>query len=162
MRNNKANWTAILLLVFVLSGLQAQEAIPASGGDHSSSGGSVSYSLGQVFYTTLSTSGGSVSQGVQQPYEIMVVTSIEEAKNITLSVSAYPIPANDYLQLKIDNYDSETLFYQLFDLNGKLLIHKKVEAYHTSIPIDGLDPGTYFLRISDNKKEIKSFKMTKN
>jgi hypothetical protein len=150
----------ILSLCFI--GLQAQEAIPASGGSAIGDGGTVSYSVGQVFYTTISGASGSVAQGVQQPFEISVVTAIEEAIGINLSVSAYPNPAKDYLQLKVENYESESLFYQLYDLNGKLLIHKKVEDSNTSIPMNGFSFGTYFLKITDNKKEVKTFKIIKN
>ncbi len=140
----------------------AQEVITTSGGKAEGSGGSVSYSVGQVFYTNLTGEDGSVAQGVQQPYEISVVTAIEEAIGINLTISAYPNPATDYLQLKVENYESENLFYQLFDLNGKLLINKKVEDNETSIPMNGFIPGMYFLKITDNKKEIKTFKIIKN
>jgi len=51
-------------------GLQAQETIPASGGKASGSGGTASYSFGQVVYTTYTGTNGLVAQGVQQPFEI--------------------------------------------------------------------------------------------
>jgi hypothetical protein len=44
--------------------IRAQNAIPASGGNATGSGGSVSYTFGQVVYTTKSGTGGSVAQGV--------------------------------------------------------------------------------------------------
>ncbi|MBT6767325.1 MAG: hypothetical protein HOA90_22560, partial [Prolixibacteraceae bacterium] len=43
--------SAIFLFAFVGNKLIAQEAVVASGGNVFGSGGSVSYSLGQVFYT---------------------------------------------------------------------------------------------------------------
>ena len=162
MNHTKPIISFFFILSLCLIGLKAQEAIPASGGNASGGGGTVSYSVGQVFYTTIANENGSVAQGVQQPYEISTVTAIEEAKGINLNVSAYPNPATDYLQLKIENYESESLFYQLYDLNGKLLIHKKLEDNITSIPMNAFSPGTYFLKITDNKKEIKTFKIIKN
>jgi len=60
----------VLLLGLTFPGLQAQEAIPASGGNVTGSGGTVSYSIGQVFYLMNSGATGSVLQGVQQPHEI--------------------------------------------------------------------------------------------
>lgn len=53
----------------------AQQASTASGGNASGSGGSASYSVGQTAYT-VSNGNGSVSQGVQQPFEISIVTDI--------------------------------------------------------------------------------------
>ncbi|MEJ5266144.1 MAG: hypothetical protein WHT29_12590, partial [Bacteroidales bacterium] len=102
MRHKKLKLSAIILLGLGLTGLQAQESVNATGGNAFGSGGSVSYSVGQVVYTTNSGTNGSVAQGVQQPYEISVVTGLEEAKGINLSVSAYPNPTTDYLTLRID------------------------------------------------------------
>ena len=87
MRYRQVKLIAILLLGLGLIELQAQEAIPASGGDASGSGGSVSYSIGQVVYQTHTCTSGSVAEGVQQSFEILVVTAIEEAKGVTLSVT---------------------------------------------------------------------------
>jgi len=125
MRHKRLKLSAILLLGLGLTGLQAQETIPATGGNATGSGGSASYSVGQVVYTTNTGTNGSVAQGVQQPFEISVVTGIEQTKGINLSVSAYPNPATDFLMLKVENYDNGNLSYQLFDMNSKLLQNKK-------------------------------------
>jgi len=162
MHQIKLNVSAILLLIFVFTGLQAQEAIPASGGDASGSGGSVSYSVGQIVYTTNTGTTGSVAQGVQQPFEISVVTELEEAEGISLQCSVYPNPATDYLVLKVENFDKEDLSYQLIDINGKPLENKKIAGNETSIVMSNLVPATYFLRVTQNKKEVKTFKIVKN
>jgi len=125
----------------------------------------VSYTVGQVVYTTNTGTNGSVAQGVQQPFEISVVTGIEEAKGITLQCSAYPNPTTDFLTLKVDASTSlsiQSMEYQLFDINGKLLENKKVEDDETSIVMSNLVPATYFLKIIQNNKEIKTFKIIKN
>ena len=83
MRYRKLKLSAALLLGFGLTGLQAQTSVNAIGGDATGSGGSVSYSVGQVVYTTNKGTNGSVVEGVQQPYEILVVTAIKEAKTST-------------------------------------------------------------------------------
>ena len=132
------------------------------GGTTSGSGGSVSYSVGQVVYTTNSSGFGSVSQGVQQPYEISVVTGLEEAKDIILSYSAYPNPVTDYLTLKIEDYEYEKLSYKLFDSNGKLLESTKVTGNETTILMTNLIPSVYFLKVVKGNIEIKTFKIIKN
>ena len=162
MRHKKIKLSAILLLGFGLAGLQAQTAIPATGGNASGSGGSVSYSVGQMVYTTNTGTNGSVAQGVQQPYEISVVTGLEEAIGINLILSAYPNPTTDFLKLKVENYDNTNLSYQLFDINSKLLENKKIEGSETSIFMSNLVPATYFLKVTDNNKEVKTFKIIKN
>ena len=164
MRQRRLKLGAALLVGFGLTGLQAQEAIPTTGGNASGSGGSVSYSVGQVIYTTNTGTNGSVAQGVQQPYEISVVTGIEEAIgiNVSVSVSAYPNPVTEFLKLKVESYKVEDLSYQLYDMNGRLLENKKITGNETSIAMSNHSPAIYFLKISEANKEVKTFKIIKN
>ena len=149
------------LFVAVIS-TKAQEAIHATGGEVSGSGGSASYTVGQVVYTTnVGTNGNTVAQGVQQPYEISVVTSILETKDINLSVSAYPNPSTNYLTVKVENYETANLQYQIFDINGKLLQTVKATGTETKIETNNLVPANYFVKIIDKKKTIKVFKIIK-
>ena len=162
----------ILSSVLLLSGLkmtclQAQEAITATGGNASGSGGSVSYSVGQVVDTTSKGTNGSVAQGVQQPFEIAVVTGIKEAKAITLEYSAYPNPVSDILILRIEGSLQASYDVSLYDVNGKLLEQKKTAGVETSIDMKKLAPATYFLKIVQTQaiaspQEIKTFKIIKN
>lgn len=162
MKYKKVKISALLLLGLGLTGLHAQEAIPASGGNASGSGGSSSYIIGQVVYITNTGLNGSVAQGIQQPFEISVVIGIEEAKFITLQCVTYPNPATDFLILKVYNYENMSLSYQLYDINGKLLENKKVEGNETSIAMSNLIPATYFLKVIQSNKEVKTFKIIKN
>jgi len=162
MKYKKLKLIIVLLLGLGLTGLQAQEAIPATGGEASGSDGSASYTVGQVVYTTnVGTNGNSVTEGVQQPYEISVVTSIPEVKDINLSVSAYPNPTSNYLTVKVENYKTANLQYMVFDLNGKLLQTVKATGSETQIETSELVSGNYFVKVLDDKKEIKVFKIIK-
>jgi len=164
MRQRRLKLSAVLLLGFGLIGLQAQEAIPATGGNASGNGGTVSYSVGQVINTTNTGANGSVAQGVQQPYEISVVTGIKEAIgiNVSVSVSAYPNPVTEFLKLKVESYKVENLSYQLYDMNGRLLENKKITSNETSIAMSNHSPAIYFLKITQANKEVKMFKIIKN
>lgn len=93
MRYKRLKLCAALFLGLGLTGLQAQGSISSSDGEASGSGGSVSYSVGQVGYHTHTDTKGSVAEGVQQPYEISIVSAVEKAKGINLLVTAYPNPA---------------------------------------------------------------------
>jgi hypothetical protein len=164
MRVKRFIFLTVLLSGPGLIGIQAQqihEAIPAAGSEASGSGGSVNYSVGQVFYIHSSGTAGSVSQGVQQPYEIFVVVGMDEA-GYMLSVSAFPNPANDFLQLEVESEDSQDLSYRLFDFSGKLLENKRITSNNTGIDISNLVPATYFLKVMRRNKEVKVFKIIKN
>jgi len=161
MRHKRLKLSAVLLLGLGLTGLQAQTSINATGGDASGSGGSASYSVGQVVYTTNTGTNGTVAQGVQQPYEISVVTGIEEAKGINLSVTAYPNPTTGYLTLSIAEFEISNLSYQLYDMNGKLLQNAKITGNQTSIAMSNLVPATYFVKVLQESKVVKTFKIIK-
>ena len=165
MRHKKLKLSAVLLFGLGLTGLQAQESVNGTGGNASGSGGSASYSLGQVVYTTNTGINGSVVEGVQQPYEISVMTAIEEAKDINLSVSVYPNPTTDYLTLEVKEFDFSNLHFQLYDMNGKLLQGEKITGNQTNIVMSNLVPATYFVKVvktsHDLSQEVKSFKIIK-
>jgi len=125
MQHKRLKLSVVFFLGLGLMGLQAQKSVNSTGGNASGSGGSASYSVGQAVYTSNTETGGTVAQGVQQPYEIWVETTIEEAKGINLLVTAYPNPTTDYLTLRIDEFDISDLSYQLYDMQGKLLRNEK-------------------------------------
>lgn len=168
MIRKKVKLCAIWLLVLGITGIQAQEihkAVQAAGGNASGNGGTASYSVGQLFYTTKTGINGSVAQGVQQPFNISAITGIEEAKGITLLYSAYPNPITDFLTIKIDAstvQSIQSLTYQLFDISEKLLETNTLEGNETRINMRNLSPATYFLKVIQGNKVVKVFKIIKN
>ena len=152
----------LLILSVLCTVIQAQSTIPATGGNASGSGGSASYTIGQVVYTTNTGTNGSAAQGVQQPYEISVVTAVETVKDISLEMVVYPNPTTDFIKLKISNYDLQNLRYQLYDISGNILQDNKVEGNETSIILSSYLSSTYFLKVSDNNKVVKTFKIIKH
>ena len=152
----------LMLFMFMFYNVNAQQTVCVAGGDAVGSGGTSSYSVGQVVYTNNKGTNGSVAQGVQQPYEISVVSAIEEAKGIHLSVLAYPNPTTDFLILRIDEFEISNLSFQLYDMNGKLLQSKKITGNQTSIVMSNLVPANYFVKVTQGNKEVKTFKIIKN
>jgi hypothetical protein len=152
----------ILIGIFSCAFCNAQQAISTAGGEGIGTGGTVSYTVGQVVYTTNNGDEGTVFQGVQQPYEISVIPTGEDKIGINPELSVYPNPAKDYLLLKVKDYTPGNLSYQLFDMNGKLLENKKLEGYETIIQMDNLARSVYFLKVTDNDAEVKTFKIVKN
>jgi hypothetical protein len=161
MQHKRIHLTVLLLSGLGLTGLLAQESVNATGGNASGSGGSFSYSVGQVVYNTLTGTNGSVAQGVQQPFEISVVTAIEESKGIELSALVYPNPTTDYLNLSIQEMELSGLEYRLYDFSGKLLRSEKINDNTTIIPMNDLEPAIYLLRVINSKRDIKVFKIVK-
>jgi hypothetical protein len=161
MRTQKQLCCFLIFYLFDIGIAQAQSVVPAAGGTVKSSGGSVSYTVGQIAYTTQIGIGGSVAQGIQQAYEITVVTGVD-IPEISLQCMVYPNPVNEMLKLKIDQDNLELFRYQFYDLNGNLLMDNKIEGTETTIYMDGLAHTEYFLKVFEGKKEIKVFKIVKN
>ncbi len=161
MRHKKTFLTTLLLCA-AIPWLQAQDASLATGGTGSGSGGTATYSIGQPMYQTQSGTGFVETQGVQQPYEISVVTALNDLEGISLFFSAYPNPTSNELNLKIEKYSTKDLTYQLTDMNGKVLQSSKVSDERTQLSLSTYATATYFLSVSKNNQLIKSFKIIKN
>ncbi len=157
MKHKKSIMSAAFLLLG-LGGLQAQESPTATGGEATGTGGTASYSVGQVVYTTATGTNGSVAQGVQQPFEISVTTGVNET-SINLELSVYPNPTTDYLTLKVEK--TEGLTFQLYDLQGKVITNKKVNSATTTVAMENLPTATYFLNVVKNNQIVKTFKVIK-
>ncbi len=136
-----------------------QQSVPSSGGNGSGSGGSVSYSIGQTVYTTNTGSGGNVSQGVQQVYQIVTLINDELASKMSLNV--YPNPTTDLLVLQLDLLDKSNLNYQLIDMQGNLKFSNSINNHETLIDASTFSSGTYLLNILNKNVQIQSFKIIK-
>ena len=147
MKHKKRIKTTLLLLWGILIALNAQQTIPASGGDAKGTGGKVSYTIGQIAYTISNEQIVSITQGVQQPYEISEITGIEIDETINIQCSAYPNPVSDYLIISIEGVTDFDCIASLYNLNGKVLKIKKLKTQETTINVGNLKPGTYFIKI---------------
>src|ERR1035437_669759 len=152
-------WFLLLCGFCVLT--QAQSTIPATGGNATGNGGSVSYTIGQVAFSALSGNNGTVIQGVQQPYEISVVTALRNTEAINLECMVYPNPTSGLTKLVFKSSDYENMRFRLYDLNGVLLLDKMVENMVTEISLENLSSSVYFLKVIKSDLEIKVFKIVK-
>jgi hypothetical protein len=161
MKQQRKILSIFFLLGFCIATVQGQQTIPATGGNASGSGGSVSYTVGQILSSTISGSNGTVVQGVQQPYEISVVTALRNTEDISLKCSVYPNPTAGLTKLVFESPDFENLRFRLYDINGILLQDKKVESRETEISLENFSSSVYFLKVLKNNLEVKVFKIVK-
>jgi opacity protein-like surface antigen len=155
----KKSFTLLFALFAVLS-MQAQDAFVVSGGNATGSGGSSSFSVGQALYTTNTGTTGSAAQGIQQAFEIFVLSN-PELTALTLSAVIYPNPASDKITLVLRNSNRIDLSYILYDGNGKALSSALVQELETPIRIQDLLAGVYILTVNQNNSELKTFKIIK-
>ena len=158
---HKKTMTSVAFLLLGLGGLHAQESPTAAGGEATGTGGTASYSVGQVVYTTNTGTNGSVAKGVQQPYEIFTLGIKETELNISLLIFPNPTTAN--LTLQISDYNNEKVSYQLYDMQGKLLNNGKIVAQQTKINTSSLPTAAYYVNVvNQENQKVQSFKIIKN
>lgn len=146
----------LLLSVFLSCSMTyAQQTVPASGGNALGIGGSSSYTVGQVVYTTNTGANGSVAQGIQQPYEISTLVGLE-VTDIKLKLTAYPNPTNNLIHLNIGNYDNEKLSYQIYDIQGKYSIGRQIRENLTSVVLEEFSGSTFLLNVLEENRLISN------
>ncbi|MFD2941781.1 T9SS type A sorting domain-containing protein [Flavobacterium notoginsengisoli] len=152
----------LLIVFFVnLSVARAQQSAVAVGGNSSGASGSVSFTVGEVFYTSAQNNTGSLYRGVQQPFIIDVNLGIDRPE-IDLSFVVYPNPTTNFLILKAPENLNSNLNYQLFEISGKAISGNKLLSNETIIDFTNLPEAVYFLQVLEGNKAIKKFKIIKN
>ena len=156
MKNTILATSCLFLGAFVFG----QTSTNASGGGTSNASGSISYSIGQVAFQSVSNTSGSVSQGVQYAFEISTLSLEENA--LQLSLMAYPNPTQELLNLRVGNYNKENLAYKLVDLEGKVISEASMHSEETTIDMKQLPVATYFVEVHNDAKKVQIFKIIKN
>lgn len=155
----------ILTLLLPLPLSLAQESVSTSGGTAISGNGSVSYTVGQMVYTTNSSSSGTVSQGIQYPYDISVVTELPEGEDVALTFTVYPNPVKDFLILEVPETEIKYLSYYLIDGQGGVVNKQDISEEKTTISMQNAASGTYYVKVISSKNSqqtiIKTFKIIK-
>ncbi|MFP4025431.1 MAG: T9SS type A sorting domain-containing protein [Thiohalospira sp.] len=154
--------TGVIIVLTTYNYSFSQETINSAGAGGMGSGGTIEYSLGQVLYLTNNSSDGIVIEGIQQPYEIFVLTSLPEGNEIDMHYSVFPNPTSSCLNLKVGHLRNRILSYKLFNMNGQLLMSNKITESVITIEMNNYTSGFYILKVEENHKEIKTFKIFKN
>lgn len=95
-----------------------------------------------------------------------IVTIVDESLSIDdnaleLGLSVFPNPTQGLINLKLANFNSSKLSYQLFNLQGQLLLSSVINNDLTRIEMYNLSEGIYLLNVNVNNKPIKSFRIIK-
>lgn len=149
------------LAIAVQFGVLAQQASLATGGDTSGAGGSVNYSIGQVLYSANSGTTGSEWQGVQQPWEISVITTNQLAEN-NYQLTVYPNPTAGIITLKTPEKPQLQTTCQLYNTEGQQITYVEIVDTETRFDFSTYKPGAYILIVKEKNLLIASFKIIKN
>jgi hypothetical protein len=151
-----------LWIVFVLLHndiVQAQSTIVAAGGNAIGPTAQVSYTIGQVVYTSQYNSDAIVDQGVQHSIEIYPVSIGKEEAECSLSV--FPNPTCEFITISLGiavRYRGE---WSIIDIHGKQVLSQEYDSPSMTISLTDLPSGSYTLLIRDaisNKQQFYTVK----
>jgi hypothetical protein len=162
----------IIILLFSFKGISqtkqpiandTMETLVTAGEDASGGSGTVTYSIGQVFYTDMAESTYNVSQGVQQGAANNNLSTEENGTEATTEVSVFPNPTIDYVTIKILGSQVENIqgSYRLYDLQGRLLKQEAAIQSETQLNITDLRAAIYLLQVYNDNEILKTFKIVK-
>lgn len=150
-------WNSI---VFVLN---AQYSVNTAGVNSvANEEGEVSYSVGQIDQSFVFNSSWSVTEGVQQPFDFVDVTTVGYSEFVkeNISIMVSPNPTHDvfYVQFSLPE---EHYTYSLNDMYGKFLFDGDL-IDGIGISISAYPNGVYFFRVKKSgKNDLVTFKILK-
>jgi hypothetical protein len=126
----------------------AQESLGAGGASNTSASGSVSFSLGQVAYTTSANASGSAARGVQQTYPELEIRVPEQAESLAFSLYPNPNRGSAFLQLP----EAGNAVYQLYihDLGGRLIAVQTLPSGLSQLDLSTFASGAYTAQLYNN------------
>ena len=151
-------WSLLLACCGTI-GASAQQGTMATGGDAANANGSVSYSIGQVGYSPITTPQGTVNEGVQQPYEWLVMNAPIAAG---LSATMLPNPTNAGVTIQLSDPLGEALNYTLFDAAGRTVRGARVTSAQFMVPMEDLQSATYTIVLTNEHKTVATFRVIKH
>ena len=149
------SFTAFLSCTFDSFG---QNAVSTTGGHIKSSGGSTSFTVGQVAYVLKKGNGSYLNEGVQQVYT-KKTTPIEELVYLK-EVQLYPNPTQETMTLILSSMADVQVRYTIMDYLGKEIKNGNILSEKSDISLRDLPAGSYYISLK-SKKEIRIFKIVK-
>jgi hypothetical protein len=124
-----------------------------------SSGTTLSSTLGEIIGTTENSHSAIITQGFQQP-DALIITSIFNPKYNNLDINVFPNPTTQFITIKKDC--AQSLYAELTDVLGRVIYSYVFKQISTQINLQTLSSGTYFLSIKTTHNQfIQSFKIQK-
>jgi hypothetical protein len=161
MRDKNLMKKSILpLVVFLFFGFNSfgQNALSSTGGHIKSTGGSTSFTIGQVAYVLKKGTGSYLNEGVQQVFT-KKTTPIEELVYLK-EVQLYPNPTQETFNLIISTKEDVQIRYTIMDYLGKEIRNGNILSEKSEISLRDLPSGNYFISLK-SKKENRIFKIVK-
>ncbi len=142
--------------------LYGQRAPSSAGGEAESLSGTVSYSVGQLFTDATTHATGSITEGVQQPFEITVITATNKPEINYVQADVFPNPTTGVAILQIDQANSGTLIAEIYNQQGVFIHESLILETKNTIHMENYPNGLYLIRVKEKNQLLKVLKIIKN
>ena len=136
------------------------EVVATSGDFYKNSYGSLSWTLGEVAIETLNETNFILTQGFQQSN--LTATAIDDLQIPGIELTVYPNPTNSFLFIEVKTDKQRDLLLSLFDLNGKLILLKKITGSKQTVQMQNYKSAIYILQLTEGNKEIRTYQIVKH
>lgn len=149
----------VLLLMLLTGFLKAQKTLLAAGNMANGSGGSATYSVGQIDYLQKGTN-AQVMEGVQHAYEIITL-ALEDLAGKDRNILLYPNPVRDVVFVEFGDQNYQSSDYILFDSQGRQLKTGRLNQQKSELDFSLLPSSVYIMQILQKDQKVKTFKIIK-
>jgi len=144
---------SIAILIGMTEIMKAQSTMVAAGGNAIGPTAQVSYTIGQVVYTSQYNSDAIVDQGVQHSIEIYPVSIGKEESECSISV--FPKKSCESKTISLGETREFQGKWSIIDIHGKQVLAQEYDSSHTTLSLSDLPTGSYTLLIHDTRSKIQ-------
>lgn len=154
-------YLVVLIVCALTMTLKGQQVISSAGGSATGVGVQLSWTVGEPVIATLTGSSAILTQGFHQSK--LTITAIDPALYPELELSVFPNPVSTSLKLQITGDQYKNLSYRLYNIEGKTILSKTIQASPEMINMELYTSGTYLLKVlRDETVPVKTFKIIKD
>jgi hypothetical protein len=120
------------------------------------------YKSGRLVFKVITGTSIATKQGVKQNYEITVSTVIEKPEDMNMECRVYHNGVDENMHLVIRPFEDDNTRFRLYNMNGTLLMEKKIENGELVIPVENVSPATWLVKVVNDSTEVRLFKIELN
>lgn len=155
MRLNLVTGYSVVFTLISALQCRSQELICSAGDVFSNSSLQMEWSLGEVSIDAYYDDEIILSQGFHQP-------EIFEQTETDFEIKVYPNPYDLNLFIEISDLESEHMHARIYDISGKVILHKPDLLNYNKIITSEMSDGIYLLRLYDSQSRVlKTVKIVK-
>lgn len=137
----------------------APELISSAGDFFSNPDGSLEWSFGEVITETITDANTTLTQGFHQAEYKLV--NVFEVSDLEMDIIIYPNPADENIILDVSDMPEKGLEIFIYNLNGDLVLSRKIMELKTEISLKNLAPSDYIIRIISDRQDLQIVKLIK-